>query len=85
MRNVICEDLSLTMSDIAIRIENLSKRYRLGQYVGSGAQYKSLRESLTSAITASLRRLRAAQVRSKQQEANSNSTPNTQYSTSSGL
>jgi len=32
------------MSDIAIRVENLSNRYRIGQYVGSGAQYKTLRE-----------------------------------------
>ena len=33
------------MSDVAIRVENLSKRYRIGQYVGSGAQYKTLRET----------------------------------------
>jgi len=46
------------MSNIAIRVENLSKRYRIGQYVGSGAQYKTLRESLTSAVSAPLRRLR---------------------------
>lgn len=46
------------MSDIAIRVEHLSKRYRLGQYVGSGAQYKTLRESLTNAVTAPFRRLR---------------------------
>ncbi|MCK4394458.1 hypothetical protein KAX17_16265 [Candidatus Bipolaricaulota bacterium] len=25
------------MTDTAIRVENLSKRYRIGQYVGSGA------------------------------------------------
>ena len=43
------------MSDIAIRVENLSKLYR----IGSGrAPYKTLRESLTSAITAPLRRWR---------------------------
>jgi len=46
------------MSDIAIRVENLSKRYRMGQYVGSGAQYRTLRESLTNAVSAPLRRLR---------------------------
>ncbi len=46
------------MSNIAIRVENLGKRYRMGQYVGSGAQYKTLRESLTNAVSAPLRRLR---------------------------
>jgi len=46
------------MSNIAIRVENLSKRYRIGQYVGSGAQYKTLRESLTNAVSAPLRWLR---------------------------
>jgi len=49
------------MSNIAIRVENLGKRYRLGQYVGTGAhgaQYKTLRESLTTAVSAPLRRLR---------------------------
>jgi len=45
------------MSDIAIRVENLSKRYRIGQYVGSGAQYRTLRESRTNAVSAPLRRL----------------------------
>ncbi|MCK4393132.1 hypothetical protein KAX17_09525 [Candidatus Bipolaricaulota bacterium] len=46
------------MTDLAIRVENLSKRYRMGQYVGSGAQYKTLRESLTNAVSAPLRRLK---------------------------
>ena len=46
------------MTDTAIKVENLSKRYRIGQYVGSGAQYKTLRESLTNAVSAPLRRLR---------------------------
>lgn len=46
------------MTDIAIRVENLSKRYRIGQYVGSGAQYRTLRESLTNAVCAPLRQLR---------------------------
>ena len=45
-------------NNVAIRVENLSKRYRIGQYVGSGAQYKTLRESLTNAVTAPLRRLK---------------------------
>lgn len=46
------------MTDTAIKVENLGKRYRMGQYVGSGAQYKTLRESLTSAVSAPLRRFR---------------------------
>ncbi len=41
------------MSDIAVRVENLSKRYRLGEYVG----YKTLRESLTNVFSAPFRRL----------------------------
>ncbi len=40
------------MSEVAIRIENLSKRYRIGQYIG----YDTLRESLTSAVSATFRR-----------------------------
>jgi len=40
------------MSDIAIRAENLSKLYRVGQYVG----YQTLRESITGAFTAPFRR-----------------------------
>jgi len=50
------------MTDIAIRVENLSKRYRIGQYVGSGAhgaQYRTLCESLTNAVSVPLRRLRS--------------------------
>ena len=47
------------MTDTAIKVEHFSKRYRLGQYVGSGAQYKTLRESLTNAVSAPLRRLRS--------------------------
>ena len=46
------------MNEIAIRVEHLSKRYRIGQYVGSGAQYKTLRESLTDVVSAPLRRLK---------------------------
>ena len=37
------------MSDIAIRVESLSKQYRIG---GPQARYKTLRESLTDAATA---------------------------------
>jgi ABC-type polysaccharide/polyol phosphate transport system ATPase subunit len=42
------------MTDIAIRVENLSKRYRIG---GPQARYKTLRESLVDAARAPLRRL----------------------------
>ena len=42
------------MSDIAIRVENLSKRYRIG---GPQARYKTLRESLTEAVQSPFRRL----------------------------
>ncbi|MCK4394333.1 ABC transporter ATP-binding protein [Candidatus Bipolaricaulota bacterium] len=45
-------------NNIAIRVENLSKKYRIGQYVGSGAQYKTLRESLTNAVSVPLHWLR---------------------------
>ncbi len=44
------------MNDIAIRVENLSKRYRIGQFVG----YATLRESLVNAFSASFRYLRSA-------------------------
>jgi len=43
------------MSDIAICVENLSKLYRIGT---GRAPYKTLRESLTSAIASPLRRWR---------------------------
>jgi lipopolysaccharide transport system ATP-binding protein len=42
------------MNDYAIQVENLSKRYRVGQYVG----YKTLRENLTSMFSAPFRRSR---------------------------
>ena len=44
------------MSDIAIRVENLSKLYRIGQYVG----YNTLRESLVNAFSAPFRALTSA-------------------------
>jgi len=44
------------MSYTAIKVENLGKRYRIGQYVG----YKTLRESLTNAFAAPFRRLSPA-------------------------
>ncbi len=45
------------MSDIAIRVENLSKRYRVGQYAG----YKTLQESLLNAMAALFRRSHPAE------------------------
>ena len=42
------------MSDIAIRVENLSKQYRIG---GPQARYKTIRESLTEAVQSLFRRL----------------------------
>ena len=42
------------MSDVAIRVENLSKQYRIG---GPQAGYKTIRESLTEAVGAPFRRL----------------------------
>ena len=42
------------MSDIAIRVENLSKQFRIG---GPQAPYKTIRESLTEAVQAPFRRL----------------------------
>jgi lipopolysaccharide transport system ATP-binding protein len=44
------------MTDIAVRVENLGKLYRIGQIVG----YGTLRESLTNAVSAPFRRLRSA-------------------------
>jgi len=44
------------MTDIAIRVENLSKQYRIG---GPQARYKTIRESLTEAVQAPFRRLSA--------------------------
>jgi lipopolysaccharide transport system ATP-binding protein len=43
------------MSEIAVRVENLSKRYRIG---GPQARYKTLRESLVDMARAPARRLR---------------------------
>jgi lipopolysaccharide transport system ATP-binding protein len=43
------------MTDLAVRVENLSKRYRIG---GPQAQYKTLRESLVDMAAAPARRLR---------------------------
>lgn len=43
------------MSDIAIRVENLSKLYRIGQFVG----YTTLRESMMNALSVPFRRFRS--------------------------
>jgi hypothetical protein len=43
------------MTDIAIRVENLSKQYRIG---ARQAAYRTLREALTDAVVAPFRRLR---------------------------
>ena len=42
------------MTDIAIRVENLSKQYRIG---GPQERYKTLRDTLTDAMYAPFRRL----------------------------
>jgi len=44
-----------SMNDVAVRVENLGKLYRIGQLVG----YKTLRESLMSVATTPLRCLRS--------------------------
>jgi hypothetical protein len=44
----------LNVNDVAIRVENLSKQYRIG---GPQARYKTIRESLTEAVQAPFRRL----------------------------
>ncbi len=44
------------MSDIAIRVENLSKRYRIG---AKQEAYRTLREAMMSAVSAPARQLRA--------------------------
>ena len=46
--------LNVKMTDIAIRVENLSKQYRIG---GPQAGYKTIRESLTEAVRAPFHRL----------------------------
>jgi lipopolysaccharide transport system ATP-binding protein len=44
------------MSNLAIRVENLGKQYRIG---GPQARYKTLRETLNGAVAAPLRRVRS--------------------------
>ena len=45
--------LNIKVSDIAIRVENLSKQYRIG---GPQARYKTIRESLIEVVQAPFRR-----------------------------
>ena len=45
------------MTDIAVRVENLSKQYRIG---GPQARYKTTRGSLSEAVQAPFRRLSSA-------------------------
>jgi lipopolysaccharide transport system ATP-binding protein len=42
------------MNDIAVRVENLGKLYRIGQFAG----YKTIRETMTNVISGPLRRFR---------------------------
>ncbi len=57
------------MSDIAIKAENLSKRYHLGQFVG----YRTLRESLVNTFSAPFRRFRPAAASPKSKPRNPDS------------
>ncbi|GAH57899.1 unnamed protein product, partial [marine sediment metagenome] len=59
------------MPNAVIKAEGLSKRYRIGQYIGGRYQYRTLRDVLTDAVHAPFRRLRA---RSKQRAVASNPT-----------
>jgi hypothetical protein len=47
--------LSIKMTDIAIRVENLSKLYR----IGPRERYKALRDTLTDAMYAPFRYVRS--------------------------
>ncbi len=44
------------MTDLAIRVDNLSKRYRIG---APQERYYTLRDTLTGALSAPFRRIRA--------------------------
>src|SRR6266446_4686130 len=52
------------MSDIAIRVDGVSKLYRLGE----PERYRTLRETVTDAVTAPFRRLRGGQTACKEAE-----------------
>ena len=49
------------MSDLAIRVENLSKRY----HIGPRERYKPLRDVITDAVVSPFRRLRSKLALSK--------------------
>jgi lipopolysaccharide transport system ATP-binding protein len=57
------------MTDVVIRVENLSKQYRIG---GPQAEYRTIRETLTGAVQAPIRRL--ASVARGQSSAEANET-----------
>jgi lipopolysaccharide transport system ATP-binding protein len=50
------------MTEIAVKVENLSKLYRIGQFAG----YKTIRETLTDVAAAPFRRLRQPSATSQQ-------------------
>jgi len=65
------------MDDIAIRVENLSKQYRIG---ARQAAYRTLREALTDAVVAPFRRLwRNPQLVLSPVEASAIHNPNSEY------
>jgi lipopolysaccharide transport system ATP-binding protein len=53
------------MSDVAIRVENLGKQYRIG---GPRVRYKTLRESIMGAVTSPIRRFRNPKSKIQNQE-----------------
>ena len=56
------------MPELAIRVENLSKQYKIGSAPGRSAarsHYRTLRETLTDAVTSPLRRLKSGNGNSK--------------------
>ena len=62
------------MSEIAIRVENLSKRYRIGN---KQERYKTLRDTFTDAMYAPFRRLRSTFKRSNVQTFERSNSDNT--------
>lgn len=61
------------MSDVAIHVENLSKRYRIGASQGGAYRYKALRDVLTDAMYTPFRALRSVVMRSGRSSPNSHS------------
>ena len=56
------------MSDIAVQVDNMSKRYRIGRGQEGRSTYGSLRETLADAASAPIRRLRRSRNRGSQSE-----------------